>query len=38
MDINLIEYLRYRVEALERENESLKQDLNQCLTQLDLEQ
>jgi|TARA_R100001460_G_scaffold11847_1_gene27442 2-oxoglutarate dehydrogenase complex dehydrogenase (E1) component-like enzyme len=40
MNINsteTIEYLNHRVEALVKENKFLKEQLNHCLTQLDLD-
>jgi len=37
MESNLIKYLQYRIEALERNNKFLNEQLNSCLTQLDLD-
>lgn len=34
MKDNFIDYLRFRVEALERENQGLKDELNACLSQI----
>ena len=34
MKDNFIDYLRFRVEALERENQGLREELNACLSQI----